>query len=253
MKTINHRHAEAFVLGGLTLLASTLLAQVSFAQDASAATPTKNITLSLRNVPIQTALQTLFSGAGIRNTIIDNDVQGYVNVNLSDMPFNLALQNLLDSVNPKLTYDNSNGVYHVSVLRAAPPAPPVIVPTPVSPDDPGSSTTDQPKRFYRIPIDHYDAFYIARLLGAQGIVQVGVNDVIPATGSNGANGGLAGINSGVNSNRGFGGNSIFGSNGPNITSLGGSGYGSSGYGGYGSSGYGGGYGTTNTFGGYRGY
>lgn len=253
MKTINLRHAAALAFGSLTLLASALLAPVTFAQDAAPAVPTKNITLSLHHVSILTALQSLFSGAGIRNSIIDNDVQGYVNVDLSDRPFNLALQDLLDSVNPKLTYDNSNGVYHVSVLKSAPPAPPVYVPTPAPQDpDSGGSTTDQPKRFYRIPIDKYDAYYIASLLGAQGIVRVGINDVVPASGSGGGGGGLSGINSGISSNRGFGGSSIFGNNGSNISSYGGTGFGSTGYGG-GTSGYGNGYGTTNRFGGYRGF
>ena len=252
MKMIISRHAVALALGGVVLLSSAVFAPTARAQDAGE--PTKPISLNLHNVPIQTALQLLFSGAGIRNTSIDSDVQGTANITVSDVPFNLALRTLLGSVNPPLTYDVVDGVYKVKVLRAvAPPAPPVVSTVPfVDATATGNAPADGPKRFYRIPIDKYDAYYIARLLGAQGIVQVGVNDVIPAGGGQGANGGSNNRQGGFGGNSGFGGGGGFGGgSGPNITSIGGASGG--GFGGGSSFGGGGGGGRYGGGGGYRGF
>ena len=238
MKLKLNRRTLALALGGLALLGSALIAPAVRAQDAAATEPTKPISLSLHNVPIQTALQLLFTGAGIRNTSIDSDVQGYANINVSEVPFSLALRTLLSSVNPPLSYTVDNGIYHVSVQRAvAPPAPPVVVANTSGTDTGGNASTDnQQKGFYHIPIDKYDAYYIARLLGATGIVQVGVNDVIPANGNNGGgnntggntngNRGFGGTssyggNTGFGGSSGYGGTSGFGGSGPNITSVGG--------------------------------
>ena len=255
MKMITGRRTIALALGGVFLLSSAMIAPAVRAQDAGTGEPTKPISLNLHNVPIQTALQLLFTGAGIRNTSIANDVQGYANITVNEVPFSLALRTLLSSVNPPLTYDVVDGVYQVKVLRAVvAPAPPVISTTPVvDPNSTGNAPADGPKRFYRIPIDKYDAYYIARLLGAQGIVQVGVNDVIPAGGGQGNNGG--GNNrqgGGFGGGSGFGGGGGFGGgSGPNITSIGGSsgGFGGGGFGGGNSFGGGGRYGG----GGGRGY
>jgi hypothetical protein len=243
MKMISGRRTLALALGGVFLLSGAMIAPAVRAQDAGAGEPTKPISLNLHNVPIQTALQLLFTGAGIRNTSIANDVQGYANITVNEVPFSLALRTLLSSVNPPLTYDVVDGVYQVKVLRAVvPPAAPVISTVPVvDPNSSGTAAADGPKRFYRIPIDKYDAYYIARLLGAQGIVEVGVNDVIPAGGGQGNNGG--GNNrqgGGFGGNTGFGGGGGFGGgSGPNITSVGGN-TGGFGGGGFGGGGFGGG-------------
>ncbi len=223
---------SALMLGALALLGGLSAAPVR-AQDAAAtaAESGKPITLNLINVPIQASLRTLFSSAGIRNYIIDSDVQGYANINVSEVPFTLALRQMLSSVNPAATFDIENGAYHVKVQRATPPPAVTIVPpstTVASTDNPGADPTgSEPKRFYRIPIDKYDAFYIATLLGATGIVRVGTNDVIPAGGGQGSGqGGQGG---------GFGGS-------PNVSTVGGGGFGggSSGFGGGSSGGFGGG-------------
>ncbi len=235
----------ALVLGALALLGGPSAAPVR-AQDATAtaADSGKPITLNLINVPVQASLRTLFNSAGIRNYIIDSDVQGFANINVSEVPFSLALRQMLSSVNPPLTFDIENGAYHVKVQRATPPPAVTIATTTtnVAADDAGTSTADQPKRFYRIPIDKYDAFYIATLLGATGIVRVGVNDVIPAGGGGGNTGGQGGFG-GTGGGGGFGGSGGFG--GPNVSSFGGGGGsfgGGSSFGGGGFGGGGGGFG-----------
>ncbi len=262
MNMLFSRRIIALALGGVVLLSSAALAPAVRAQDAAAGEPTKPISLNLHNVPIQTALQLLFTGAGIRNTSIDSDVQGSANITVSDVPFNLALRTLLGSVNPPLTYDIVDGVYKVKVLRAvAPPAPPVVSTTPViDANATGNAPADGPKRFYHIPIDKYDAYYIARLLGAQGIVQVGINDVVQAGGGQGNNGGGNnnrqggfGGGSSFGGGSGFGGGSFGGGSGPNITSIGGaSGGGFGGGSSFGGGGFSGG-GRYGGGGGYRGF
>ncbi len=239
----------ALVLGALALLGGPSAAPVR-AQDAAvtAADTGKPITLNLINVPVQASLRTLFNSAGIRNYIIDSDVQGFANINVSEVPFSLALRQMLSSVNPPLTFDIENGAYHVKVQRATPPPAPTIVPpstTVAGADETGTSTADQPKRFYRIPIDKYDAFYIATLLGATGIVRVGVNDVIPAGGGGGGgnNGGGFGGGFGGGNQGGFGGGNQGGfGGGPNVSSFGGGQGGGFGGGGgsFGGGGFGGG-------------
>jgi len=218
----------ALALGALALLGGPSAAPVR-AQDAAAtaADSGKPITLNLINVPVQASLRTLFNSAGIRNYIIDSDVQGFANINVSEVPFSLALRQMLSSVNPPLTFDIENGAYHVKVQRATPPPAPTIVPpstTVASTDNSGADPTgSEPKRFYRIPIDKYDAFYIASLLGATGIVRVGVNEVIPAGGQVGSQGGGGfGGGFGGGNGGGFGGGNGGGfGGGPNVSSFGG--------------------------------
>lgn len=231
------RHA-AFALGALALLGGSLVAAPARAQDAGAASD-KPITLNLKNVPIKTALQLLFTSAGIHNFTIAPDVFGNANIQVQDIPFTTALNTLLGSVGAAFTVDN--GSYNVTVKRPTPPPAATISPTPggntiVGNPGESASTADQPKRFYPIPINKYDAYYVALLLGSQGIVRVGVNDVIPAAQAGGGNG-----QGGQGGQGGFGGSPSSG-----ITSIGGAGgigggFGGGGFGGGGGrGGYGGG-------------
>ncbi len=220
------RHA-ALALGALTLLGGSLAAMPARAQDAGVASD-KPITLNLQNVPIQTALKLLFTSAGIHNYNIAQDVQGYANISVN-APFTVALTQLLNSANATFTVDN--GSYNVAIKRPTPPLAAVITPSPngttiVGSADGTASTDNQPKRFYPIPINKYDAYYIALLLGAQGIVRVGTNEVVPAAQAGGGNG--------QGGQGGFGGGPASG-----ITSIGG-GQGGGGYGGRGGGGFGGG-------------
>lgn len=231
------RPGFAVAFGALALLGGALATRPALAQDAGTTTtePTKAISLNLVNVPVQAALRTLFSSAGIRNYSIKSDVQGFANINVSEVPFSLALRQLLSSVNPPLSYTVDNGTYIVSVQQAAAPVPLPAPPFGSGPTGPstdpnsgatGGDTTSQPKRFYRIPIDKYDAFVIAKLLADTGkIIQVPINIVVPSAG-----GGAGGGNGGQNG--GFGG----GLTSP-VTTVGGSGFGGGGR--FGGGGYGG--------------
>ncbi len=211
--------------------AAALLAFALAGTPARAQSPTdssKPISLNLINVPVQTALRTLFSSAGIRNYNIDAGVQGYANVNVSDVPFSVALNQLLHSVNPPLSSSIVDGVYQIKVEQAAPP-PPVTVTTPNT-DPTRPVTADQPKSFYVIPVDSYDAYYIATLVGATGVIEVVPNYTAGGTGGTGQGTSGAGGTRG-----GFGGGASSG-----ITSVGGGGrFGGSGLGASGAIGGGG--------------
>lgn len=228
-------------LGALSLLGTPLLTSPASAQDVGAADGAKPISLNLINVPIQTALRTLFSSAGIRSYNIDSGVQGYANINVSDIPFSVALRQLLSSGNPPLTFSIDNGVYNIKVQSAAPTTPATNVVAPA----PGTevASADQPKRYYTIPIDSYDAYYIAQLVGATGVVEV-LPNITMGAGQTGQ-GGQQGQQGGLGGQRG----GIGGGPSSGITSVGG---GMGGFGGGSSFGGGGGFGGGG-FGGGRGF
>jgi hypothetical protein len=256
MKIQLSRKNALLAFGAAALISASLAASPVRAQDAGAADNSKPISLNLINVPVQTALRTLFSAAGIRNYSIDPGVQGYANVNVSDVPFSLALRQLLNSGNPPLDFTLQNGIYQIKVAQpAAPPAPTIAAGTTTPGTDTASSTT-QPKRFYPIPIDSYDAYYIATLVGQTGIIEVLPN--YPAGGGQtgaqgqGGQGGRGGFGQGGSG--GFGG----GLSAP-VTTVGGGGFGGGGGGfgggggGFGGGGGGFGGGGQGGFGGGRGY
>ena len=239
------RHA-ALALGALALLGGSVVATPARAQDASAASD-KPITLNLQNVPIQTALKLLFNAAGIRNYTIAPDVQGSANINSANVPFTIALTNLLNSVGAAFAVEN--GSYNVTIKRPTPPPAPIISSRPGGNtivdgnQETTASTADQPKRFYPIPINRYDAYYISLLLGQLGLVRVDVNGVLPSefgqtAGQNGqgGQGGLGGPASGISSVGGQGGRGGGGFGGGGGGYGGGGGFG----GGRGGGGFGGG-------------
>jgi len=227
----------ALAVGALVLLGGSLVAPPARAQEAGAASD-KPISLNLNNVPIQTALRLLFKSAGISNYTIAPDVSGYANILVQDTPFTTALNRLLGSVGAAFTVDN--GSYNVAIKRPPPPPTATISPTPsgttiATNGTETTGTADKPTRFYPIPINKYDAYYIAFLLGSQGVVKVDVNGVIPsafgpAGGGQGGGGGFGsggGPASGISS---VGGASGFGGGGGG-GGFGGGGRGGGGYGG----------------------
>ena len=235
MKIRYARSHAALALGALVLLGGSFAAAPARAQDAGAASD-KPITLNLQNVPIKTALQLLFKSAGITNFNIASDVQGSANISVN-APFSVALTQLLNSANA--TFSVENGSYNVTVKRPTPPPTPAIAPSPNGTTVVGgteSDTSSLPRKFYPIPINKYDAYYIAYLLGATGVVKVDVNGVLPSS--------FGGSTTGQGGQGGQGGPA------GGITSVGGGGFGGSGGGGgFGGGGFGGGGGRGGGFGG----
>ena len=244
MNTQFTRKNALLAFGALTLLGAPLAAAPVQAQTGGAADNGKPISLNLINVPIQTALRTLFSSAGIRNYTIDPGVQGYANITVSDVPFSVALNQLLGSGNPPLEFSVVGGIYNIKVKTAAPP--PAVNLAATDPNNPPAQVADQPKRFYLIPINSYDAYYIATLVGQAGIVEVVPN--YPAGGQGGNQGGAQG-GTGQGNRGGFGSSNVSSVGGGGFgggSGMGGFGGGSGGYGGssggFGGGGFGGGFG-----------
>ena len=242
--TRTHKKISPFTLGALALLGAAALTLPVRAQDAGADNG-KPITLNLLNVPIQASLRTLFSSAGIRNYQIDPQVQGFANINVGDVPFTTALNQLLSQATPPATFEIENGIYHVKVKEVAPPPQATVVPpTTIDANGTGPSTSTVPKQYYKIPVDKYDAYYIAQLLGdSQQIIRVESNQVIAGGGGQGGNrgGGFGGQGGGFGGQGGgFGGQGGYGGGlSAPVTSIGGGGFGGSG-GGFGGGGSGGG-------------
>lgn len=209
-------HAFARVSGTAALALSAcaglmlaLPAQRAQAQAAGSVS-TKPISLTFQNAPIQSVLKTLFSSVGVNNSI-DPNVAGTVNIDVRDVSFDVALRQLLRAANPPLTYDITDGVYHISVKNNAGP-------------DTGAgqapaqaqTTAPLPEGYhaYRIPIDHYDASYIAGLLSKSrgGLTVVMPNYVLGGGGQGGQSGGGQGGQGGGFGGQG-GGQSSFGGGG----------------------------------------
>ena len=98
--------------------AATLAAVVSFAaapaaraQD-TATLPTQNVSITLSDAPVRTALDGLFKSTSLNYTI-DPNIQENVTVTLHNVPFEVALKTILRSSTPELRYSVSDGVYKI--------------------------------------------------------------------------------------------------------------------------------------------
>ncbi|MBC8135228.1 MAG: hypothetical protein H8F28_04970, partial [Fibrella sp.] len=86
-----------------------------------------NVTLDFKDTPIRAALEQIFRGAKV-DFSIDPAVQGYVNLKVTDVPFENALKLILRSSPTPLTYSKEDGVYLVKPrsVTVSEPRPPVI-------------------------------------------------------------------------------------------------------------------------------
>lgn len=161
------------LLGGAALIPTA-----SNAQSASDAT---TVSLDMTNVTLPAALRTLFKDAGIRNFTVDAGVQGMVNASLKDVPFSLALKQVMALASQPLAADVQDGVYHVrlkphllavpSALRAA------TVSVDPSPADPAEDA--EQSQIYKTGINRYDARVMADLITRkEGIILVPSNLVM---------------------------------------------------------------------------
>jgi hypothetical protein len=225
---IASRICKSGIIAGAVLLVSAGIIGTAVrpvrAQDATAspADTDKKISLTVTQAPIQNVLKTLFGSEGVNYTI-DQDVQGNVTVDINKVTFDTALHALLRSTNPPLTYDINGGIYHVKVKPVESGTPGLPLGTP----DPGATPTDQTFIFSKIPVDRYDAGYIAQLVNAilgssGGVVTVGPNDVGGGGGTGGGGGGgFGGGNTGGGNRGGIGGGNTGGFGGATTGGFGG--------------------------------
>ena len=261
MKLVATRKSLAFL--SMIFLASVMLVpNIARAQDTGSGgsqdISNKKVTLNLQNADIRSALTLLFNTVGA-NFSIASDVRGSVTVSLNDVPFQTALESILraSSMMP-LTYRIENGVYTISPKQEDNTN--TYAPTQQANTSTSSSTTTPslPKRFTKIPVNFADAGEIALLLGGTPIISyyyntagmLGMNSMGGGYGNGFGGGGFGGYGGGYGGG-GYG-NSFGGGFGGGYGGGMGGGFGNSFGGGYGGGGYGGGYGGYNS-GGYRGY
>lgn len=161
-----------------SLLIPTLLAGGALAARAQTGVEPKPVTLNVSQVSVQTALKLLFSSVGLRSFVIDADVRNAGSVgslSLSEVPFSVALKQVLGAVTPPLVADLRDGVYHVHTAASAALDAEAPAAFPASAEDAGQSS------FYKIGVKHYDAGMIADALTRRGgIIPVPPNFVIPS-------------------------------------------------------------------------
>jgi hypothetical protein len=240
MRTFGLR--TALVVCGLLVVSAGFVK----AQD----TPTtagKTISVNFKDANIREALETLFKGTGLNMAISQDAAQAPpVTVSLQDVPFDTALRVVLDSAN--LTYSKKDGIYQIKakIQTVDPGQTPQV--TPVDPTQ-VVEVTAQPE-VEKIPLmfmDCLDMYNALRGQPSNSAANMGGSGGFG--GSSGGFGGNSGFgssggfggNSGFGSSGGFGGSSGFGG-GSFGGSSGGFGGGSFGGGSFGGGSFGGGFG-----------
>jgi hypothetical protein len=220
----------------LAAIAVLMAAQASPLLAQQGGDPTqRRVTVKYDQADVRFVLKQLFDSVGVSYTL-DPNVQGTVTVSLTDVPFTVALDNILRPLN--LTYRVENGVYFVTVRppEEAPLAPPVDTTTP----DEGVRLNLPEK----VQLNYASPTLIAALLGGTLISYAQYELQSGSGGLGGGLGGFGGLGGGLGGFGGLGGGfGGFGGLGGGFGGLGG-GFGGlgGGFGGFGSGfgGFGGG-------------
>jgi uncharacterized membrane protein YgcG len=182
------------------------------------------VTLSLRDVPLRTALETLFNGTGLQHAVEPTVHNFPITLDIRDVPFSTALRTLL-RLAPGVTYRKEGDIYIVGMRQ--PQADQTAATQEIQPPEEANATPDL--QYEKVPLNftHYEV--MAYVLGGQPIptevdLQGGSSGGIGGGGYGG--GGIGGYGGGGIGGGGFGGGlGISGGIG------GGSGFGGGGFGG----------------------
>ena len=224
------------VLATIAILMAAQAAPLFAQQDGD---PTqRRVTLKYEQADVRFVLKQLFDSVGVSYTL-DPNVQGTVTVSLNDVPFTVALDNILRPLN--LTYRVENGVYFVTVRQPeeTPLAPPVDTTVPEE-----GVRLNLPEK---VQLNYANPYLVAALLGGS---VVGYAQYELQSGGFGGLGGFGGFG-GLGGFGGFGGLGGFGGFGGGLGGFGGFGGGGfrgGGFGGFGGGGFGGGFGGGGGFG-----
>lgn len=195
--------------------------------------------VQFENADIRDALKVLFRAVGA-NYSVAPEVQGLVTANLTNVPFETALRNLLNQVNA--TYRIEGGIYNI-ILK------PVETPGQVGGTDLGAATTRR-NPIVKIKLKHADPALIVQILAARaGIFSQPETSTLMGGGMGGFGGGMGGGMGGGFGGGGFGGG--MGGGGFGGGNFGGGGFGGGGLGGGSFGGGGGSFGGGGGFGGGR--
>jgi type II secretory pathway component GspD/PulD (secretin) len=105
------------------LLTIGFAARPALAQQGANDVANKRVSIKFENISIQLALKSLFENAKV-NYSIHPGIKGQLTANMTEVPFKIALENILRTVSgvQKLTYRVEKGVYHVFPADAKPGA-----------------------------------------------------------------------------------------------------------------------------------
>lgn len=218
----NFKLAMAAVLG-LTML--TALPAISAAQTDPGDQMISS--LDLDSVDVREALRALFKNVGVSYSIAP-EVQGTVTVNLKNVRFDTALQNILKQVDA--TYRVEGGVYQI--IKREEPAP-----NPGTTQEPTNTANNKVRR--KVYVRKADPMFIAQLIGQdKGNTQFTLSPEMSTVIKTPSGGGQGGFGGG-GQNGGFGGGFGGGNQGGFGGGFGGGGLGG-GFGGGSAGGFGGG-------------
>lgn len=228
MKT-DHRCRARWASAGLAaaLLAAALVSGT--AARGQAPDPDRKVTVNLRDLPLRSAIDQLFSGTGLQYAVDPNVLNVPVNLTLRDVGLQAALRLLVrqaSTAQPGLTFTKDGDIYQIRVRQAAP------VPAPVAEDLPPEYTEERTEfQWEKIPIQFNNAAVFALMFGGQmlpseaDVLMQGQSGMGGMNGMSGMNG-MGGMNgmSGMGGGTGIGMGSSYGSG---LGSSSGSGLGSS--------------------------
>src|SRR5687768_2053193 len=113
------------------LLASAVCGTVSAQQvesNPAAAGGERKITLALREVPLRTVLDNIFSSSGLQYTVDSNIPDPLITLNIRDVGLQQALRNVISiarSQIPGLALRKEGDLYMIQIKRETPPSSPV--------------------------------------------------------------------------------------------------------------------------------
>lgn len=210
----------------MTLVMALFVVAPILAQDD--AVMNKRVDLKLEQAGVRQALKQLFDSVGVSYNI-DSAVDGEVTVSLRDVPFRVALDNVLKAVNA--VYRVESGVFQIVPRVESDVA---VTPTGTEPTTP--ETTARLQLPVRIQLEYASPYQIAQVLGAN-VAQIGGIWEFQNGGGFGQGGFGGGMGQG-GFGGGFGGGNFGGGFGQG--GFGGGGFGGFGGGGFGGGGFGGG-------------
>src|SRR4051812_4403099 len=189
----NIKFALAAALGVVMLggMAGTAHAQVDPGQQMISS-------LDLDSVDVREALRALFKNVGVSYSIAP-EVQGTVTVNLRNVTFEAALQNILKQVDG--TYRIEGGVYQI-IKRED------IIP-PTQNQDPTTTTTTGNKTRRKVFVRHADPQFLAILIGQQnGNQSYNLSPEVSTVQNTPSGSGQGGLGGGGGGQGGFGGSGL---------------------------------------------
>jgi hypothetical protein len=209
MKTLARR---SLALGGLAIALAMANTTAPPAAQAAPATTAQggNVTISLRDAPLRTALQTLFEGSGLQHAV-EPTVPNYpITLDIRDVPFQTALRTML-RLAPGITFRKEGDIYIIGMRQQT--VPQETVGTDIT--QPDTTTAVAEAQSEKIPLNYTHYLIMGSVLGG---VEIPTEDRVQGGGGGGFGGG--GFGGGLGGYSGGGGG--FGGGG-----LGGGGFGGS--------------------------